>query len=483
MTDFTAYQPPGLYTEEEAGPLAGVVGITPTVVALVGPSVGYRTFTESVVLSDTDTVRLSKLGIDTDTLVVESQAGVAYTVDTDYEVTVGDGLDADDATTRDNTTDIARVGDGAITDGELVRVSYNYTDDAYFEPLRTTNFDDVRTVYGEPFDPATGAIVSPLSFAAKVALDNGANQIVLVATDGSAAVTRTDLSDAYELLTTIEDVSIVVPLPVTITGTPEANGDVVNVATDLQAHVEEASAGGAYRIGIIGHERTSTVDPADIAPAVASERVVLAYPNSMLYFNSISQQTMEVSGYYLAAALAGRLASQEEQVPLTKKLVSGFVGIPASVGRTMTFAQRNTWSDAGVCVVESDRTARLLVRHGVTTNRTTITKREISLVRAKDTMIGLISETLVRSDLIGNPIVAETPLRIKGVVEGVLQTCMTAGLIFGYDGLQARIRSLDPSVIEVRFAYKPSYPLNYIVVVFRVDTTVGDITAELALAA
>jgi hypothetical protein len=34
--------------------------------------------------------------------------------------------------------------------------------------------------------------------------------------------------------------------------------------------------------------------------------------------------------------------------------------------------------------------------------------------------------------------------------------------------------STDPTVVEVKFAYKPAYPLNYIVISFSIDMSTGD---------
>ena len=98
-------------------------------------------------------------------------------------------------------------------------VSYEYTPVDYYSPLRVNDFDDAKDAFGEPLDVTTGAIISPLSFAAKFAFENGATQLVLVSTTGTTNLTtRTELTAAYAKLATIFDVNIIVPLPVGITG-------------------------------------------------------------------------------------------------------------------------------------------------------------------------------------------------------------------------------------------------------------------------
>lgn len=474
--DFSQYQPPGVFVEEETTPLVSVLGVNPTVVALVGPSVGYREHTEAVVLTDTTAVELEKLGIDTSSVVVKNAAGTAYIVNTDYALTVGAGEDENIGTTEDNTTTIARVGSG-IPNGSTVYVTYQYTDVDYHEPLRVTDYDDVKDAFGEPLNLTTGAITSPLSLAAKVAFENGANQLVLVSTTGTAtATTRNELDAAYDKLDTVPDVNVIVPLPVGITGTTAAPADTYNIGDDLVAKLAENLADNLLRIGIIGYEKTVTIDPGDAAENFPSSRMIVVWPQKLSFFNGATNTTLEVSGYYLSAGVAGRMAALPVQEPFTKKVIRGFSGIPASMLSTMTVAQKNTWSQEGVAVLEPQRDGRLVIRHGVTTDPTSLLTREVSLVRARDSMVNLISDVVEDSQLVGTFIDEDTLDRVKGVVQGALETATNAEIIIAYNNLKVRQRSIDPSVIEVKFQYQPAYPLNYIVVAFSINTITGETT-------
>lgn len=484
MRDFaTTYNPPGVYIEEETTPVVAALGIAPTVVALVGPSVGYRTHTEAVTLTGTAAVALAKSGIfgpaaptHGTAFVVSAADGTAYDA-ADFAFVAQAGPDGNIATTQDNTATIARAGGSAITDGETVYVSYRYQDAAYNTPLRVQDYDDVKEAFGEPLDLAAGTVLSPLSLAARIALENGASQLVLVATTGSAsATTRTELQAALAKVAALYDVNVVVPLPVGVTGTALAPADTQNVVADLKAHVDSASADGYFRIGVIGMETTVTVDPIAIAEGVASSRVMLAWPNRLSYYNGLANQTLELAGYYLAAAYAGQLSALDIQVPLTRKTIRGFAGLPSAVVQSMTKAQKDAWSAAGVAVTEVARDNRLVVRHGTSTNRANVNTREISLTRARDAMVRLIEDTNERAELIGLAIDAETPVRVKGVVQGCLETAVTTGIIVGYKDLKVRTRSVDPSVIEVKFEYQPAYPLNYIVISFSINTQTGETT-------
>lgn len=484
MTDFSTYQPPGIYIEEQATPLVASTSVAASIVAIVGPSVGYQTHTEIVTLTGTTPVMLAQLGIDPSSVVVRGQDGVAY-AEANYTLTVGAGEDGNIGTTGDNTLTIARFGEGIPPDTPLY-VSYRFTDTDYFNPRRFTDYDDVKAVFGEPLDLDTGDIISPLSLAARIAFQNGAETVVLQATasppetarpagwEGPFATPDT-LSAAYTKLRSVFDVGIVVSLPVGLIGTEADPGQIPGVGGDLLSHVEAASAEGLYRIGIIGFERNVTAPPDQLAAAFPSKRMMLAWPNRLNYYNGRTNQTYEVGGYYLAVAYAGVLVGQRVQVPLTKKRVRGFAGVPGPVLATMTTTNKNTYSDGGVAVTEIARDGRLVVRHGTSTDRTNVHSREVSLTRARDALVTMLQETSDRSGLVGTTIDAETPARVKGLVAGVLETAVSTGVIVAHNDLKVRLTQGDPSVVEVKFQYRPAYPLNYVLISFSINVQTGEV--------
>ena len=473
MSDiFATYRPPGVYAQEATTPLVANVGLSPTVVALIGPTVGFRVNTEVVVLTGTTPVVLAKKGINTATIVVTKANGQAAVEDDDYTVDVDEGT-----TNASDVTSIIRDGSGTIGSGETVTVSYQFTDEAYYDPLRVTSYEEVKDAFGEPFDRATGAIISPLSLAAKFALDNGASRLVLITVDGDAdAVAADDLAAGYASALAMEDVNIVVPLPVGINGDDATPGDTAQVGTDLKNHVEGAESDGLYRVGILGYETGVTVAATDLASGIDSRRVMIVYPNRMGYFNSYLNTTVELAGYYMAAAYAGRYAGLPVQYPMTRKAIRGFTSIPTTVLNSMTRTNKDAMSRGGVAVTEPSTTRGLICRHGVSTDPTSVLTREISITRQQDAVIRSIMLSLDQADLIGTPIMEETPVRIKGVVQGVLESMVQADVIVGYSGLSVRQIEIDPTVIEVKYLYAPAYPNNYILITYGIDTSTGALT-------
>lgn len=468
--DFATYRPPGTYIEETQSPVTNRVGTAPTLVALIGPSVGYRTYSETLTLTDTTPVSVTKLGGSTGSVRVTSLDGsITYQLSTDFSVAATVGDDNNALTVTDNGMTVTRINNGAIPSPGVVRVNYQYADSAYYDAVKVGDFELVKDLYGEPFDPTTGVITSPLSMAAKVAFENGAQELVLVATTGTTTVTSDAIAAAYAKIANLHEVGVVVP----VTAGISVGSNLNSVASDLVNHCNITADGGFFRIGIMGAETGFTGDPTTLATAANSARCMVAWPNKLLYYNPFSSQAVEIGGQYLAAAYAGRLVSQSVQEGLTRKGVSSFAGIASSALQTMSRSNKDAWSNGGVAVTELTRQNTLIVRHGTSTKTSSTATREVSITRAKDRMVQLIQDSIDSAQLVGSPITQTSVTQIKAIVQGALENCKNAGVIIDYTSLAGRSKPGDPQVIEIKFQYKPAWPLNYILISFSIDTTTG----------
>jgi hypothetical protein len=469
------YQPPGIYINEQPEPmpnLPSVVALPPARIALVGPSRGYQNNTETVQISTTPTP-LSKRGIEDAGLTVTALDGTVYALTTDYLV-VQTGAPSTEAVTT-----ISRQAGGLITADSVVYVSYQFTDSSYYEPFQSTDWDEIQTRYGQAINPTTGAVGSALSLAARIAIEQGALDLVLVPTLGSATpstVTADQLDAGLTKLLSRDDVGVVVSLPVGISGTDIAAGETKDVADDLKKHVQTATSGGQYRIGILGYDTMVTRSADQAALAINYERIMLAYPYAMNWYNGLTNTTMEIGGPYLAAAYAGMMSSYAVQIPLTRKLVRSFSSIPSRVRGAMTMAYRNNLSSNGVAVTEQTSDGRLVIRHALSTNPSTVLSREISIIRSKDALLRLIYLSIDTSQIVGTAADDESPERLKGIVEGALNQADQANVIIGWSNLSVRRSAIDLTRMEVRFAYEPAFPLNQITVSFSISTTTGAVT-------
>jgi hypothetical protein len=79
VPDFRQYQDPGIYIERQTAPSVISPVVSPTVVALIGDTQRFRTFSETVRLSSSAASSLSNYGIDVTTIVVKNRlTGVTY---------------------------------------------------------------------------------------------------------------------------------------------------------------------------------------------------------------------------------------------------------------------------------------------------------------------------------------------------------------------------------------------------------------------
>lgn len=494
MVDFTTYVPPDVYVDAGATPTIQQVGIDPTIICLIGNGVGYHTFSETVSFASSTSAVLTQKGINAASIVVTgyitdpnaSGQSIPHTFVKDQGSTTHDYSIVTDTTpgVDKSITTIAKSSGSAIESGyPEVTVTYQYTDQNYHALNFFEDFASFQETYGPALDPATGNLVSPLTMAAQVAIQNGATRLYAIALDATQGTVANQFAQAYQLLHgSNNSANVVVPLWDGVTSVSALSGMLATFNAALLADANNR----ALRVGIVGFDEdvvATTTDIQTLATGVNSKRVVIAWPSQLNYYNGYTNTTSTLSGFYLAAAYAGVLARQDPQMPLTRKYLQGFSGMPAAVQRALTGTDKNKLASSGIAVTEVARNGGLVVRHGLTTAYAGgVLTREISLVRSQDALFNLLEDTFQSSGLIGIPIDQNTALSVKSIASGVLEqaknsgTQQSAGIIVDYSGLAVREQvspSGDPTVIEVKFAYKPAWPLNYILVNFTVDTTSG----------
>lgn len=497
--DFTKYQVPGIYVEDTSSPVVTSTGVAQSLVTLIGPAQGYQSATETVLVYASTSTVLANKGIFTTAQAgppaiaaptVKKLDGTLLTVNTDYTFVVDT---SGPGGTAGAVTSIQRITNSPnINDGDAVTVIYSYADTSYYTPQMHTDFDSVMSVYGlpmvttSPANPNTTQVYSPLSLAAQLAIQNGASTIVTLSLNPSDGDLRAQFNAAYaKIATNYNTAMIVTVLPDDLTvnsGTVAAYTQLL--AQDLNAHCVNASNNGYVRMGFFSGPRNyseSDITQQALAASLTSERIVLFFPHNMSLFNSATNQITTVCGSYLAAAACGVLASLQVNTGLTRQLLTGFQGLPTAIVQTMTKAYKDALSSSGVTVAEINRFTQLVIRHGVTTNVSAINLREISLVRIADTLFNLVQQGMESAGLIGQPIDAEMPTRVRAALSSILEGAVSNEVIVAYSNLKVLTSTPptgDPSVITCKFAYQPAVPLNYILVQFTIDLTTGVVSTD-----
>lgn len=364
--------------------------------------------------------------------------------------------------TNETTADVTANGLAqpitGIASGDTVTVTYTYTDSEYYEPTLFGDFDDVTDKYGAPFD-TNGGINSKLSFAVRLALLNGASDVIAVA---ATADTQSALEAGLAKLENEPDVRIVVV----------ANGGSW-VPGSLYAHTSKMNGQGLYRFGIVGRDGVPTLIDATTLRAASSslndESIRFANVTSAFMTNPISGAKLSVGAQHFAAALAGMYAGRDVQVPLTRKTIAGFQGIN-DVRRE---SEKALDSAAGLLVIE-ERGGVIRVRHDITTAVGNVNTRESSVVRAKYELAHRVKSAL-DSSAVGVVLPSgRAASLVETIVSSVLDGLVVEQAINSYSDVKGRLLSGDPTTVEVRFQYMPAYPINNINVVFTINTTTGD---------
>jgi hypothetical protein len=458
----------------------------PTVVAGTGALTGSYSYAVSFVNSRGETgigpastpITLTAQGGTLSNIpLAPAQTGITWSARNIYRMktvaTGGDGLFHLVATINDNiattlaneaaadSTSTSNNPKTGMASGTTVLVSYKFTDNNYYEPTLFESFDDIADQYGAPFG-SDGSISSPLTFAARLAMSNGADELIIVAATANNA---TAFGTALDKLKNEETAAFIVPI----------TGDTA-IHTLVAAHVASMNTGGFYRQGIVGQDgATTSVLATTLRSAAAglnSEAMNLMSPASFGYINSISGQEMAIGGQYMAAAYAGMAAGRDAQVPLTRKPVGGF----SSIKDKRTESEKQQDSSSGLAVIES-KGGVIRVRHSVSTAPGSPNTGEFSVVRAKYEMARRIYDALDHN-VIG--IVApldETPLIVQAVVSGVLEQVNSEGLISSWDNISASALNGDPTTIQVMYQYVPAYPVNRVEVRFQINTNTGVLTS------
>lgn len=472
--DFSRYQAPGVYAESIPGPLLSVQSPTPMALGIFGLTVGFRTDSEAVRIPvdllpegeeeplATKTQALRQPGIKKSTVRVnDPSSGREFIDGTDYTVEISSGSEGG----RDARYSIKRIQGGHLLEGDDIQVSYSYTNDNHFEPHTFFDYTDVQSFYGRPFTQ-DGEIQSELSLAARIAFMNGAQQIVCVAVDpeNTSAPALSEYEDALQKLEGHMDISIVVPA----TGMRQ-------IQDSVTSHVRVQSNNNYERRAIVGRDGSETpVPPQQLisdAETIRERRVMLVGPASLKFFSSDLNREIAIGGQFLAAAVAGVAAALAPAEPITRKPVTGFIGS----SNEESDGQKNRMAQSGVAVVEKSRNSTFRMRHGVTTDPSTVLTREWSIIGQQDRMVQQMKGYLDADGLVGTMINDLTLVNIKASAEAALQSLTRDNSIRDYRDLKVRQVESSPDVVEVSFEWRASLPLNYILVRFALNTSTGDV--------
>lgn len=350
----------------------------------------------------------------------------------------------------------------AIQDDSTAIVTYNYSSDDYNTARWISSYNEARTWYGEPWNLTTAALQSPLSMAVYLAAQNGLGGCYCVpvagVSMGGSAITYpyTSWADAFDALTVVENVDIVVPL----------SGD-SSVWQLALAHINAMKSNEDERVALIGADGTETVIPStsmiSAAQGFNNEDMWLVSPSTFRFRNPISSAVEVIPGYYVAACIAGYENSVPQYTPLTRKAISGIYSANEYQSKSV---KTNQCANGLMYVDETQGTMRIL--HGRTTCTNSIVEQESNIVLTKHYVIKTLRQ-MFENGYIGSIITPTTLLSIKASAQSALINLRDGNYISNFTGLSVEQDASNPTQVNIAFSYVPMYGMNYIEISFSVD--------------
>lgn len=497
-----AYIPPGTNVTEIVSPSISPLLASPADVCLIGLSQGYQKRTDQITLTGTTGIKLpflqtlsgsklTKVVSVKDALYPQNGKtdGSGYELTTDYTVNLEEGT-------------ISRVGAGKITDPTIVNVTYEYVPANYYSPIRLFDLGSVESRFGPAFNAAGTAINSQISYAANLAFQNGAGSIIcqplfarqtpgdpttaqVQPTEEQIAASVT-WKDTLFVLRTIEDLNIIVPIVGQSTASV-TDAAQVGIFQTIQDHQAFMNVQQQYILGIFGEDSSagnSRATMATIRTHAASlkgrygeelnqQNVLINSANFSVPLPA-TNNTLAVGGQYMAAAIAGAIASRPVSSSLTRKAISGF----SAVNDSRLLSDKNIDASTGLMVIEQVGPV-VRCRHSITMdNNKGSARSELSVVRAKFLVVESVRATL-ENQIIGQIIAdGNSPFVVRSAISGVLAALQQGQDIIEYSQVNAWISSLEPTTIDASFSYRPAFTVNNVNVSFTLDLTKSTVTVN-----
>src|ERR1019366_3621920 len=487
---------------------------------VTGSGIAPKTTVTSVVGEEEITLSIAATKTEESTLVFEKEpttlpflaslpGSVLESVISVYSATnpsegseTGEGFKVGTAYKVDKTLGaVIRINGGLIGANQLVNVTYTYVPAGYYNPIRLYNFNEVQNRFGSALEKNNkGEYTSPLSLAAQKAFESGAGNLILqplfALTGGTEPeynaggfITNAEQPTAikiaeaktwevtFKALNLVEAIDLIVP----VVGQGNAEGKVTDsimnsIFSAVLGYEQYRAIEEQFIYGVFGEDSTGT--EALEAKLWEHARNVRSYAGGKLAAQNLlinggnfgislpEGGEANIGGQYMAAAIAGALASRPVASSLTRKGITGFT----KVRDLRTPAQKNEDAGEGLFVIEQIQGGQIRCRHAISLDNTHGASRsEVSVVRAKFLMVESVKETL-ENQIIGQIIAdGNSPVIVRSAIVGVLSALQSAGDLVDFATPVVQIASLEPTTITASFSYRPAFTLNYIDIVFSLD--------------
>lgn len=466
-----AYREPGVYLElVNNSPLAGS---TPNLVPMIiGEGPKYMDFpSRSVVRSDTG---------NTDVLPSTKVTAIKriFTLVNGIETTVSAA--ANYSLTPPNVITWDPAGPAKPLSNTVYYVDYEARPEVLqYEPTYITSFDQLNAAYGGMFmktiSGGAALTVNPLYLGVYLALESGSNgvyaaQVEPTDKDTYGVVISTDIVTALEKASAIENAYFIVPM----TSDQTAVGLTINHCVNMSNPLERKE-----RVCFVSKNIASPLSPTGIFTSGELDAVVGVLSGNgnkrarVPFVTKVTKTLSDGAEYtlgaeYVCAALAGLAAVIPVSRALTRQRLYNFTSFKNVTG--LRREDKNRIAEAGYIVFEQPGGygTPATIRHGITSDMSSVANREDSIIRAMD-----YTSKYVRASLEGYigtyNIDDKLPTLIAGSVTGAKNTLVRNNIVRDLILNELRQDADNPDSLLLSVGVLPLYPCNYINVELLVE--------------
>ena len=191
-----------------------------------------------------------------------------------------------------------------------------------------------------------------------------------------------------------------------------------------------------------------------VAGSFNSRRIMVVAPDI------VGEDTLELPGYYLAAAISGYKSGINAYQGMTRTEITGFDDY-SRAKPYFTESQLNTMAEKGVCIVLTDSNGTAYIRHALSTNVATTAEQEEVITRDYDYICKGIHSIL--NKYIGKYNSTSKVLsKIRDTIRDTLQSYYTTGYITSYSNVKVQSHALLADRVEVYMTVGLPFPINNI---------------------
>lgn len=244
----------------------------------------------------------------------------------------------------------------------------------------------------------------------------------------------------------------------------QLDGTQTGVSTDWNSLVDVSFT--VYRAGAaISQPSDQAEQVALIGEGFADRRMFHHWPDQATSDVQGTEQIVE--GFYVASAWGGKVGEVAPERPFTRLSIAGFTGLKHSNGY-FSRSQLDRIAGGGTFIsVQDSQSSPVRCRHQLSTDVSTLQKRELSITKAVDYCAKFIRTSLEKH--IGSFNITQQYLdALTAVMAGLLRSLVESGRVRDAKLVELSVDDVQPDKINVTVALSVLDPANYIVVTLRV---------------